>query len=456
MAEPLTLNGVGVGGAGALTGTGTASIAGTVTANTATIGTTSAASSLTLGGVVTAATPLTVVGTGTLTATNAANNFSTVTATGAGNVSLRDTNAITLNASTLSGALSVQAAGAVTVAGVVSSTATGDAIVLSGNRFINSVGATALSAPNGRWLVWSSNASPFSGATPDNRNGLVYSFKQYGATYGVTPVAQSTGNGFLYALAPTVTPGLTGTTSKVYDGTTAATLLPANFTAVGAVDGDTVSFTSTGATYVNRNVGVGKSVTATGLAAVASNGAATVYGYTPSSTSATASIGTITPAALVVTAQADTRVYNGTTASSAAPVVTGTTYDAIGTAAIQTFDNRNAGTGKILTAGGLVMADGNAGANYTVNYVNNTAGVITPASLTVTAQTDTRVYNGTTASRRRPWSPGRPTTPSACGTQKFDNRNAGTGKTQAAGGLVMADGKAAPTTRSTTSTTPAA
>ena len=323
----------------------------------------------------------------------------------------------------------------------MSSTAAGDAIVLSGNRFINSVGATALSAPNGRWLVWSSNASPFSGATPDNRNGLVYGFKQYGATYGVTPVAQATGNGFLYTLAPTVTPGLTGTTSKVYDGTTAATLLPANYTAAGAVDGDTVGFTSTGATYVNRNVGVGKSVTATGLAAVASNGAATVYGYTPSSTSATASIGTITPAALVVTAQADTRVYNGTTASSAAPVVTGTTYDAVGTAATQAFDNRNAGTGKTLTAGGLVMADGNGGANYSISYTTNNAGVITPASVTVTAQADSRVYNGTMASSAAPVLSG--TTYDAVGTaatQTFDTRNAGTGKTLTAGGLVMADG----------------
>ena len=117
--------------------------------------------------------------------------------------------------------------------------------------------------------MWSSNASPFAGATPDSRNGLVYSFKQYAATYGVTPVAQPTGNGFLYTLAPTLTPSLTGTTSKVYDGTTAATLLASNFSAAGAVDGDAVTLSSTGATYNNRNVGAAKPVTATGIAAAA-------------------------------------------------------------------------------------------------------------------------------------------------------------------------------------------
>ena len=167
-----------------------------------------------------------------------------MTVSGAGSVALRDTNAITINASTVNGALSVQAGGALTVAGAISAAGAGDAIVLSGSRFVNSVGAAALSAANGRWLVWSSNTNPFGGASPDARNGLTYDFKQYSATFGVTPVAQATGNGFLYSLAPSIAPGLTGTTGRVYDGTTAATLLAGNFTAAGAVDGDAVTLAS--------------------------------------------------------------------------------------------------------------------------------------------------------------------------------------------------------------------
>ena len=343
-----------------------------MTANTATIGTTSAASSLTLGGVVTAATPLTLVGTGTLTATNAANNFSTVTATGAGNVSLRDANAITLNASTLTGALSVQAAGAVTVAGSRQLHGRGQCH-RAGRQPVHQQ-CRCVGPVRTEWslagMVIQCDSVQRSDARQSQWTGLL--IQAVRSDLWRDSGRPACGNGFLYSLAPTVTPGLAGTCSQDYDGTTTATLLPANFTAAGAVDGDSVSFTSTAANYVNRNVGVGKSVTATGLAAVASNGAATVYGYTPSSTSTTASIGTITPAALVVMAQADSRVYNGTTASSAAPVVTGTTYDAVGTAATQTFDNRNVGTGKTLTAGGLVMADGNGGANYAVSYVTNT------------------------------------------------------------------------------------
>ena len=49
------------------------------------------------------------------------------------------------------------------------------------------------------------------------------------------------------------------------------------------------------------------------------------------------------------------------------------------------------------------MADGNGGANYAISYVNNSSGVITPASLTVTAQADTRIYDGTTSSSVAPW-----------------------------------------------------
>ena len=132
--------------------------------------------------------------------------------------------------------------------------------------------------------------------------------------------------------------------------------------------------------FDNRNAGTGKSLTASGLVMADGNG-----GNNYSVSYVTNSQGVITPALLTVTAQADSRVYDGTTASSAAPVVSGATYDTVGTAATQSFDNRNAGTGKSLTAAGLVMADGNGGNNYSVSYVTNSQGVITPAPLSIIA-----------------------------------------------------------------------
>ena len=50
------------------------------------------------------------------------------------------------------------------------------------------------------------------------------------------------------------------------------------------------------------------------------------------------------------------------------------------------------------------MNDGNGGANYAVTYVTVTRGRSTAAPLTVTAQTQTRGYDGTRGlERRRRW-----------------------------------------------------
>ena len=48
------------------------------------------------------------------------------------------------------------------------------------------------------------------------------------------------------------------------------------------------------------------------------------------------------------------------------------------------------------------MNDGNGGANYTITFVNDTTGVITARAITVTATTDTKGYDATTASAAIP------------------------------------------------------
>ena len=75
------------------------------------------------------------------------------------------------------------------------------------------------------------------------------------------------------------------------------------------------------ASYDNRNAGSGKIVSAPVALVGASNGAMPVYGYTLAGSSAAAPIGSITPAALVLAAAGDSKVYDGSTASTAAPGV---------------------------------------------------------------------------------------------------------------------------------------
>ncbi len=360
--------------------------------------------SLVTGGAVTDSGAISVAGATTINAgaTNDitldnANDFAGNVGIGAGrNVRVNDVNNLTLDLSNF-GTLTATASGTVALAGTLTASGTDDTIVLSGSRFVNSAGAGALSAPNGRWLVWSSNPNPFGGATPDNRGGLAYDFKQYNATYGVTTPAQASGNGFLYSLAPTITPALTGTVSKVYDATTTAPLAPANFTPTSGVDGDVIAMSGTGA-YDNPNVAGSptKLVTASGIAATATSsvadGSKPVYGYTLTSTTASANIGEITPAPLTVTGGTTNNVY-----TSAAQTNTFSTSGLLGSDTVTGVSGLGTGTNVGTYADTLSSAVGTGLGNYTIGYVNGSLS-ITPAALALNAVSDTKIYDATTIS----------------------------------------------------------
>src|SRR5204863_6767898 len=130
------------------------------------------------------------------------NNFSSVTITSGNNASLVDANALTIGVSSV-GTLTAQTlSGDLSLGGNVTATGTGDTIVLAAAANFDNSGAYSLdpnTAGGGRWLVYSTNPAS------DNRGGLVYGFKQYNATHGVTSVADSTNNGFLYTVAPSIT-----------------------------------------------------------------------------------------------------------------------------------------------------------------------------------------------------------------------------------------------------------
>ncbi len=78
------------------------------------------------------------------------------------------------------------------------------------------------------------------------------------------------------------------------------------------------------------------------------------------------------------------------------PTITSGSLASGDTAALsETFDTKNVGTGKTLTAAGSIN-DGNSGNNYAVTFVADTTGQITPLAITVTAATGTKIYDGTT------------------------------------------------------------
>lgn len=145
-------------------------------------------------------------GGGAITATHASNNFTgTVSASTAGNLSLRDSNSLTLG--TLTGnTVMVQAGGDLTVTGTLTGTATSGTplTLVTGGSFINNAGGAALqTGVGGRWLVYSGDPRN------DSLNGLTSTFHYYGCTYaGSCVTLPLTGNGILYTVTPqlTITP----------------------------------------------------------------------------------------------------------------------------------------------------------------------------------------------------------------------------------------------------------
>ena len=100
---------------------------------------------------------------------------------------------------------------------------------------------------------------------------------------------------------------------------------------------------------------------------------------------------TISPRPITVTAVTDNRVYNGTTSSSGTPTITlGSLVTDDAAAFTQTFNTKDAGSGKTLTPAGVVN-DGNSGLNYSYTFNSVSTGVITPALLTIKADDQSKL-----------------------------------------------------------------
>ncbi len=326
----------------------------------------------------------------TLTQNNVMTGPVALTNTGENDVNLIVNGALKLAASTIGRSLTAVASSDITLTGAIHA---GDSIVLSGSRFINNAGALTLNPGTGNYLVWSVNPAN------DTRGGLVYDFKQYNAIYGTTPV-QGTGSGFLYSIAPSITPDLTGTVSKSYTGTDAATLTQSNYTYSGNIDGDVITFSPTTGTYDSVNVGTNINVTVTGITIVSAvDGSAIVYGYQLSPTTASANIGTITPAELTITPNDINKTYGQTVTFNGSEFTStglqnGETVGSVSLTSSGAIDTASVAGGPY----SIDSSDATGGtfdpANYTITYANGTL-TVDPAGLTYTANQAVRLVGQT-------------------------------------------------------------
>ena len=221
------------------------------------------------------------------------------------------------------------------------------------------------------------------------------------ANYEITNLGAFTGT--ITRAAATLTGS--GSVTKVYDRTTAATLGNGFYTFTGVVTGDDVTLDSTQvtATFPNKNVGTNKSlVVAAGNSALSGIDSAN-YDLTVG----TGFVGSITPAPLTLTGFGNvTKIYDATVSAplstggiTLSGVIAGDTVTANTSAVTATFDDKNVGSGKsLIVSNAAIVLTGADAANYSLQTATGLTGTITPAQLTLGGLSvpASKVYDGTT------------------------------------------------------------
>ncbi len=185
-----------------------------------------------------------------------------------------------------------------------------------------------------------------------------------------------------------VTVSLIPTVTKVYDGNANATISAANLQLapgdVVGTDDVAIALSSNTALYDTKDVGTGKTVTVP-LANLNLTGTTAANYVIANAVDVNAAIGIITPLAVTITADAQTKVYG-----DADPALTYTVSPAIApgdafTGALTRAAGEDAGVYAI-SQGSLALSS-----NYTLTYNGNNL-TITPRTITVTVDAKTKEY----------------------------------------------------------------
>ncbi|MED5596975.1 YDG domain-containing protein [Janthinobacterium sp. P210006] len=214
-----------------------------------------------------------------------------------------------------------------------------------------------------------------------------------GGNYALVPVVGLTGN-----IGKATISGVTGIVAgnKVYDGSAAASLNTAGAAFSGMVAGDNLTVSGASGSFADKNAGNGKTVNVSGIVL----GGTDAGNYNLASDTA-ASSANISAKALTLTGlSGGNKVYDGTVNAS----LTGGTLNGLVNAETLAFvvqgasySDKNAGTGKTITVGGVTLNDGTGlASNYTLSAPASLTGDITKATISgisgLTALD--KVYNG--------------------------------------------------------------
>jgi hypothetical protein len=184
------------------------------------------------------------------------------------------------------------------------------------------------------------------------------------------------------------------TNTKTYDATNSAAAVPS--VSVGLQGSDSVS--GLVEVYSDANAGTGKTLHVSAYVVNDGNG-----GNNYAVTLVDDHTGVINPHALTITATTNTKTYDKTAAAAAVPSVSvGLQGSDSVSGLVEVYNDVNAGTGKTIRVSAYKVNDGNGGSNYAVTLVDNHTGVINPHALTITATTNTKIYDGTVSAAALP------------------------------------------------------
>lgn len=187
------------------------------------------------------------------------------------------------------------------------------------------------------------------------------------------------------ALTSTIT-----SSNKMYDGNTSSDILTA--TPVGVVGGDTVTVNGGTATFDNKNIGTGKTVTATGMTLGGADAAK--YSFDGTGTG-TADI-TVKPITLTVDA-GQTKVYGNTDPVFTYALNTPLAGSDTASGALARDPGENFG----VNAYAINQGTWSVGSNYAVTFVGANFS-ISKRPITVTSAANTKVYDQTTSALTPP------------------------------------------------------
>ena len=265
------------------------------------------------------------------------------------------------------------------------------------------------------------------------------------ANYSLTTTTAST-TGNITALPITLALNASPVITKVYDNSTTATLAPANYSLSGVLGADLVTVSGM-ATYNTKDAGVGKAIIANGF--VLAGAQQGNYNLTTTTASTTGDITNKTLTVALKATPAITKVYddsNTATLVSENYTLTGVeTGDEVVVSGTATYDNKNAGADKTITANTFVLS-GAQKDNYTLsNITSTTTGDITTKALSLTLNAVpliSKVYDNSTTATLFPANYSLTgvlgtDVVAVSGTAVYDNKDVGTGKTITANTFVL-------------------